>query len=79
MADHTSDPMSLLQGSKFQNCVLGINSFVDVGCNLTNCLLMGNDNYNNKAAIDKQLQKKEIPIGIGEPQISSGGPSIRGH
>ena len=59
---------SCLQGSKFNSCVLGINSFVDTGCSLSNCLLMGNDNYNNRSAIEKQLQRNEIPIGIGMQQ-----------
>ena len=55
-----------VQGSSFQGCVLGINTFVDSGCSLTNCLLMGNDNYNNRKAIEAALQRNEIPIGIGE-------------
>ena len=48
------------------NCVIGCNSFVGPGCRLTNCLLMGNDNYTNKRYIEQALKKDKLIIGIGE-------------
>ena len=61
-----------MQGSQFQNCVVGCNTFVGTGCSLTDCLLMGNDNYTNAATIQRALQK-DIIIGIGAPLVLSKG------
>ena len=59
------DRHCILQGSHFANCVIGCNSFVGPSCRLTNCLLMGNDNYTNASNIEKALSKQKLIIGIG--------------
>ena len=61
----------VLQGSQFHNCVVGCNTFVGTGCSLTDCLLMGNDNYTNAASIERALTRDKLIIGIGAHLVLS--------
>ena len=56
-----------LQGSTLNTCIVGCNSYIGKGSDLSDSIIMGNNAYTNEASRAASRKKGEAVLGIGEP------------
>lgn len=55
----------MLQGSKLHNVIVGCNSYVGEGCDISKTVILGNETYTNDSSRAASRKKGETVLGIG--------------